>query len=177
MEAREKLSSISNGLKVLQDGRAGRASRVKKLTYKLNLTNFNFAVQPHPQKTCWPRKFPVLQYCEHKHAPYHSRPALLAPNSVTDFSQSHATIIMPKNRSLLDMYPSRNAACKHRLSSTLCLALESWLLSISCAHGTLSYQQPPINLSEQKETYTTILLSTAHSSNKRYWTGQTARLR
>ena len=34
MEAREKLSSISDSFKVLQDGRAGRVPRVKKLMCK-----------------------------------------------------------------------------------------------------------------------------------------------
>ena len=58
MEAREKLSSISDGLKVLQDGRAGHAPCVKKLTCKLNFANFNFAVQPQPQKL---RKFVVCE--------------------------------------------------------------------------------------------------------------------
>ena len=50
MEAREKLSSISDGLKVSQDGHAGHAPRVKKLKCKLNFANFNFAVQPQLQK-------------------------------------------------------------------------------------------------------------------------------
>ena len=41
----EKLSSISYGLKVLQDGHAGRVPHVKKLSCKLN-----FAVRPQPRK-------------------------------------------------------------------------------------------------------------------------------
>ena len=44
MEAREKLCSISDGLKVLQDERAGRVPCVKDFTYKLNFTKFNFVV-------------------------------------------------------------------------------------------------------------------------------------
>ena len=50
MDACEKLSSISDGLKILQDGHAGHVQCVKKLTYKLNFVNFNFAVRPQLQK-------------------------------------------------------------------------------------------------------------------------------
>ena len=47
MEGREKLHSISDGLKVpvLQDGHAGCLPRVKNLMCKVN-----FAVRPQPQK-------------------------------------------------------------------------------------------------------------------------------
>ena len=44
-EAHEKLSSISNGLKVLQDRHAGRVPHVKKLSCKLN-----FAARPQLRK-------------------------------------------------------------------------------------------------------------------------------
>ena len=54
MEAREKRSSISDGLKALQVGRAGSASRVKISTCKSNFAKFNFAVQPQLRK---PQKF------------------------------------------------------------------------------------------------------------------------
>ena len=50
MEACEKLSSIADGLKVLQDGRAGLVPHNKNLTCKLNFADFNFAVQPQPRK-------------------------------------------------------------------------------------------------------------------------------
>ena len=53
-EAREKLSSISDGLKLFQDGRAGRVSHIKNFTCKLNFAIFNFVVQPQPRK---PQKF------------------------------------------------------------------------------------------------------------------------
>ena len=43
MEGREKLHTISNGLKVLQNGRAGRVPRVKYLKRKLNSSIFPFA--------------------------------------------------------------------------------------------------------------------------------------
>ena len=42
MEAHEKLRTIFDHLKVLQDGRAGRVPHAKNLTFKLNITNFNF---------------------------------------------------------------------------------------------------------------------------------------
>ena len=45
MEAREKLSSISDGLKVLQDGCAGRVSRVINLKRNLNFVNVSFTVR------------------------------------------------------------------------------------------------------------------------------------
>ena len=84
MEAREKLSSISDGLNVLQDVRAGRVPRVKKLTCKLNSTIFYFAVRPHPQT------FPVLRYCKHMHALYQTTPALLLSTvTLLHTSQSH----------------------------------------------------------------------------------------
>ena len=50
MEAHEKLSGISDSLKVLQDGRAGRVPHVKNLTYQKNFVNFNFAVRPKWRK-------------------------------------------------------------------------------------------------------------------------------
>ena len=50
MEGREKLSSISDSLKVLQDGRTGRVPLVKKLDVQINFANFNFVVRPKPQK-------------------------------------------------------------------------------------------------------------------------------
>ena len=50
MEAREKLSSMSDRLKVLQGGRAGRVPRVKNLTCKLNFTNLNFTVRAQLRK-------------------------------------------------------------------------------------------------------------------------------
>ena len=40
----------SDGLKVLQDGRAGRVPHVKELTCKLNFVNFNFVVQSQLRK-------------------------------------------------------------------------------------------------------------------------------
>ena len=46
MEAREKLWSVSNGLKVLWDGHVGRVPRVKNLTCKLNFANVNLEVWP-----------------------------------------------------------------------------------------------------------------------------------
>ena len=58
MEAREKLRCISNGLKVFEDGRAGRVPRVKHFTCKLKFTTFNLAVRPQPQK---PQKFVDLE--------------------------------------------------------------------------------------------------------------------
>ena len=49
MEACEKLSSVRDSLKVLQDGYAGHVPRDKNVMYKLNSACFNFAVRPHPQ--------------------------------------------------------------------------------------------------------------------------------
>ena len=56
MEGREKLHTISDGLKVLQDRRAGRVicARVKNLTCKLNFAILNLAVRQQPRKS---RKF------------------------------------------------------------------------------------------------------------------------
>ena len=54
MEMREKLHTISDVLKVLQDGRAGHVARLKTLTCKLNFAIFKFAVWMQPRK---PRKF------------------------------------------------------------------------------------------------------------------------
>ena len=62
MEAREKLLSISDGLKVLQDGRAGLVPSVKVFTCKLNFPNFNFAVQPQQRKFVDHQNFPFLRY-------------------------------------------------------------------------------------------------------------------
>ena len=58
MEGREKLHAISDGLKVLQDRRAGRVPRVKNLTCKLNFAIFNFAVRPQPRKFVDRENFP-----------------------------------------------------------------------------------------------------------------------
>ena len=49
MEAREKLTRISDGLELLQDGRAGLVPRVKNFTCKLN-----FVDRPQARK---PQKF------------------------------------------------------------------------------------------------------------------------
>ena len=49
-EAHVKLSSISDGLKVLQEECAGCVPDVKNLTFKLNFANLNFMVRPHPRK-------------------------------------------------------------------------------------------------------------------------------
>ena len=54
VEACEKLSSISDGLKVLQDGCAGRVPCVRNWTCKLNFASFNFAIRPQLRK---PQKF------------------------------------------------------------------------------------------------------------------------
>ena len=61
MEECEKLSSISGGLKVLQDGRAGRVPPVKN---KLNFANFNFTVWAQPQKVVglWYSKCPGFNF-------------------------------------------------------------------------------------------------------------------
>ena len=58
MEAPEKLRSISDSLKVLQDGRAGHVPSVKHFMCKQNFMSFNFAVQPQPRK---PQKFVDLE--------------------------------------------------------------------------------------------------------------------
>ena len=54
MEAREKPSSISDGLKVLKmDVQCvGCVARDKNLTCKLKFTNSNFAVRPKTEKVC-----------------------------------------------------------------------------------------------------------------------------
>ena len=39
---------VHEGLKMLQDGSAGRVPHVKEFACKLNFRNFNFAVRPQP---------------------------------------------------------------------------------------------------------------------------------
>ena len=54
MEAREKLCTISDSLKVLQNGHAGRVLRVKNWMCKLNFATINFVVRSQLRKL---RKF------------------------------------------------------------------------------------------------------------------------
>ena len=62
MEGREKLHTISDGLKVLQDRRSGRVPRVENLTCKLNFAIFNFAVAK-PRKFVDRENFPLYGNC------------------------------------------------------------------------------------------------------------------
>ena len=50
MEVCEKLSHISESLKVLQDGCAGRVTHVENYTCTLNFANLNFMVRPQLRK-------------------------------------------------------------------------------------------------------------------------------